>query len=173
MSSNLKWKSSTKLIYARIYVYQRKKIKPTWAVSKMPDVNLFLPQTGCFSNKAWIVIWTSIRSTDRIKTVSTAVYIAYTPGNWNSRTKLTSSKQKVRNVESWVNTSWHINTSFLHTGEEHAPWGCWRTCWHLRFPSRIIYRIMNKCLSVLFNNVMKFLVILLWYQSHWLTTEKW
>lgn len=50
-----------------------------WAVSKMPDVNLFLPQTGCFSNKAWIVIWTSIRSTDRIKTVSTAVYIAYTP----------------------------------------------------------------------------------------------
>jgi len=50
-------------------------------MSEMPDVDLLLPQTGCLSNKAGVVIRTSIRSTDRIKTVSTAVYVAYTPGN--------------------------------------------------------------------------------------------
>lgn len=50
-----------------------------WAVPKMPDVNLLLPQTRRLSDKAWIVIGTSIRSTYRIKTVSTAVYVTYTP----------------------------------------------------------------------------------------------
>ena len=51
----------------------------TCAMTKMPYINLFLFYTRCFSNKTGIVIGTPIRSTHRIKTVSTAIYITYTP----------------------------------------------------------------------------------------------
>lgn len=78
-------KGSTKPCYVRIYIYQKTKINPTWAVPKVPDVDLLLPQTWGLSDKAWIVIGTSIRSTYRIKTVSTAVYVTYTPVNWSTQ----------------------------------------------------------------------------------------
>ena len=48
-------------------------------MTKMPYINLFLFYTRCFSNKTGIVIGTPIRSTHRIKTVSTAIYITHTP----------------------------------------------------------------------------------------------
>lgn len=51
----------------------------TCAMTKMPYVNLFLLYTRCLSNKTRIVIGTPIRSTHGVKTVSTAVYITYTP----------------------------------------------------------------------------------------------
>ena len=51
----------------------------TCAMTKMPYINLFLFYTRCFSNKTGIVIGTPIRSTHRIKTVSTAIYITHTP----------------------------------------------------------------------------------------------
>lgn len=51
----------------------------TCAMTKMPYINLFLLYTRCFSNKTRIVVGTPIRSTHRIKTVATAIYITYTP----------------------------------------------------------------------------------------------
>lgn len=51
----------------------------TCAMTEMPYINLFLLYTRCFSNKAGIVIGTPIRSTHRIETISTAIYITYTP----------------------------------------------------------------------------------------------
>lgn len=48
-------------------------------MSKVSDVNLFLPQARCLSNKAWVIIGTPIRCTNRVETVATTVYVAYTP----------------------------------------------------------------------------------------------
>lgn len=51
----------------------------TCAVAQMPDVDLLLLYTRCFSNETGIVIGTPIGSAHRVKAVPTAVYITHTP----------------------------------------------------------------------------------------------